>query len=64
MNDHVAAAAEIARARIGDRERKTGCDRRIDGIAPFLQDIDADARGTALLRHHHAVLSDDCRHRG
>src|SRR5436190_14712478 len=48
MDYHVAAAAEIAGARIGDGERKAGRDRRIHGIAAPLQDFEADPRGTAL----------------
>ena len=55
MDDHVAAAADIAGARIGHRQREAGRDRGIDGVAALLQELDADAGGARLLRHHHAV---------
>ena len=47
MDHHEAAAADIAGARIGDRERKAGRDRGIDRIAAAFEDLDADARGAA-----------------
>ena len=58
MDHHEAAAAEIAGARIGHREREAGRHRGIDRIAAAVEDLDADAGGTALLRHHHAVVGE------
>ncbi len=59
MNHHEAAAADIAGARIGDGECKTGGDCGIDGIPALAQDIGADLGGDLLLRHHEAVLGGD-----
>ena len=68
VDHHVAAAADIAGARIGHRQRETGRHRRIDRVAALLQDLDADAGRARLLRHHHAVARDvlgrDRRRRG
>jgi len=58
MDDHEAAAADIAGARIGHRHRKADGDRGIDRIAAFLQNVDADARRRCFLRHHHPVGRD------
>ncbi len=55
VDQHVAAAADIAGARIGDREREAGRDRGIDGVAAALEHLDADARRAPLLRDHHAM---------
>ena len=63
MDHHEAAAAEIAGARIGDRERKADRDRGIDRVAAAVEDLDADAGGAFLLRHHHAVAGEDRRRR-
>ena len=57
MDQHEAAAADIAGARIGHRHGEADRDRGINRIAAFLQDIDADARRQRFLRHHHAVRS-------
>ena len=59
MNQHEAAAADIAGARQGDGERKADRDRRIDGIAASLQDIEPDSRRLRLLSHDHAMPGDD-----
>ena len=59
MNDHEAAAAEIAGARIGDRHRKADRDRGIDRIAAARQHVGADAGRAAFLRDHHAVSGGD-----
>ncbi len=59
MDEHVAAAADIAGARIGHRQCKAGRHRGVDGVAAVLQDLDADARGARLLRHHHALTRGD-----
>ena len=59
MNDHKAAAADIAGARIGHGQRKADRDRGVDRIAALLQNVGADPRGHRLLRHHHAVRGGD-----
>ncbi len=62
MDHHVAAAADIARARIGHGQRKAGRDGGIHGIAPLLEDRCPDAGGARFLCHHHAVARDHRRH--
>ena len=47
----------IAGVRMRHRERKADRDGGIDRVAALLQDLDADAGGALLLRHHHAVLA-------
>ena len=59
MDDHEAAAADVAGARIGHRHREADRDRGVDGIAAALEHLDADAGGALLLRHHHAVALED-----
>ncbi len=59
MNDHKAAAADIAGARIGHGQREADRDRGVDRIAALLQNAGADPRGHRLLRHHHAVCGGD-----
>src|SRR5215831_9296706 len=59
VDQHVAAAPDIAGARIGHRQRETGRDRGVDGVAALLENLDADARGARLLRGHHAVARRD-----
>ena len=59
MDHHEAAAADIAGARIGDRERETDRHRGIDGVAAAIENLNADAGGALLLRHHHAVVRED-----
>ena len=59
MNHHETAAANIAGARIGHGHGEADGDRGIDRVAASLQNIDADARGERLLRHHHAVRGGD-----
>ena len=59
MNQHEAAAAEVAGARKRDGEREADRDRRIDGVAAALQDVQPDARGRRLLADDHAMLGDD-----
>ena len=63
MDHHEAAAAEIAGARIGDRQREADRHRGVDRVAAAVEDRDADAGGAALLRHHHAVVGEDGRRR-
>ena len=59
MDQHEAAAADIAGARIAHCERKTDRDCGIHRVAALLQNVDTDARRAWLLRHHHAVLRDN-----
>ena len=59
VDHHEAAAADIAGARIGDGERKADRDGRIDRVAAAVENLDADAGGAPLLRHHHAVARKD-----
>src|SRR6185437_1156496 len=59
MDDHETAAADVAGARIGDREREADRDRRVDGIAATVENLDADAGGALLLRDNHAVMRVD-----
>ena len=63
MDHHEAAAADIAGARIGDREREADRHRGVHRVAAAVEDFDADAGGAALLRHHHAVVGEDRRRR-
>ncbi len=55
MDHHVAAAADVAGARIGHRHGEGSRDCGIDGIAALLQHVNAHARRARFLRHHHAV---------
>ena len=55
VDHHVAATADISRARIGDRQCKAGGDSGVDRVAAALQHRDPDAGRARLLRHHHAV---------
>ena len=64
MDHHVAAAADIAGARIGHRHREADRDRCIDGVAALLQHFDADTCCARFLRHHHAVARGDGGARG
>ncbi len=63
MNHHEAAAADIARARIGHGHREAGGDRRVDGVAALPHDLGADARRNLLLRHDHAMFGKGRMHR-
>ena len=58
INQHEAAAAEVAGARHGDGERESDGDRRIDGVAPAFQDVQPDARGRCFLTDDHAMPGD------
>ena len=64
LQRHEAAAAEVARRRIDDRQRIADGDRRVDGVAAAAQHVDADLGREVLRRHDHAVLGRDRRHRG
>ena len=59
MDQHEAAAAQIAGARQRDGEREAHRDRGIDRVAAGAQHIDADPRCRRLLARHHAVRRDD-----
>ena len=59
MDQHEAAAADVARPRQGHGKREPHGHRRIDGIAPGLQDVAPDLGRHALLRRHHAMGRDD-----
>ena len=62
VDEHEAAAAEIAGLRQRHREREADRDRRIDGVAAALQDIDADIGRERLLARHHPVRGVDRMH--
>jgi hypothetical protein len=59
MDQHEAAAAQIARPRQSDSERETDRDGRIDRISSTLQNVQSNARRRRFLGHDHAVLGDD-----
>ncbi len=59
VDQHESAAAEIAGARQGDREREADRDAGVDRVAAEPQHLDADPRGGRVLAHHHAVPGDD-----
>ena len=54
-DQHVAAAADVAGKRVRDGKGETDGHRGIDGVAPFLQDGDADVGGDRFHRDDHAV---------
>ena len=59
MDQHEAAAAEVAGARQGDGEREADRDRRVDRVAAALQDVEPDARRRRLLGDDHAMPGHD-----
>ena len=59
MDQHESAAAEVAGARQRDGEREADRDRRIDGVAAMLQDIEPDARRGRFLGYDHAMPGND-----
>ena len=59
MDDHEAAAADIAGAGIGHGQCEADGDCGVDRVAAAVEDLDADARGALFLRHHHAVVRED-----
>ena len=59
VDHHVAAAADIAGARIGHRHREADRNRGIHRIAALLQHFDADACRAPFLRHDHTVAGGD-----
>ena len=58
MDQHEAAAADVAGARQRDGEREADRDRRVDRVAAALQHVQPDPRRRRLLAHHHAVRGD------
>ena len=50
-----AAAADIARERMSDRQCESHRDRGVHGIAAGFQDCDADVGGVRFLGHHHRL---------
>jgi hypothetical protein len=64
MNQHEAAAAEIAATGVNDRKRIPDGNRRIHRIAAPLQDLEADLRSQFLGAHHHAMCRLDRRQGG
>ena len=61
VNGGEAAAADIAAAGMGHRQRVTNRHRRIDGVAARRQNVGAGLGGVALGTHRHAVLGFDRR---
>jgi hypothetical protein len=59
MDQHIAAAADIAGARVGHRERETRRHGRVDRIAALLEHFDTDACRASFLRNHHAMRRRD-----
>ncbi len=59
MDQHEAAAADIARARQRHREREADRDGGVDRVAAALENIEPDPRGRGFLRDHHGVRRDD-----
>ena len=55
MDGGEAAAADIAAARMGHRQRVADGDRRIDGVAARRQDVRAGLGGVALRTDRHAI---------
>ncbi len=58
-DDHEAAAADVAAARIDHGERVAHRDRRIDGVPTLAQHLHADLRGEMLLGDDHRMTRDD-----
>uniref|UniRef100_A0A0N5A5Q1 Phenol hydroxylase n=1 Tax=Parastrongyloides trichosuri TaxID=131310 RepID=A0A0N5A5Q1_PARTI len=57
VQDHIAAAADIARARQGHGLGEGDRDGRVHRIAALAQDLDADAGGQVALADHHAAAA-------
>ncbi|MND69681.1 hypothetical protein D3C80_611690 [compost metagenome] len=57
VDDHVAAAADVAGARQGHRLGEGHGDGRIHRIAALAQNLDADARRRVALADHHAAAA-------
>ena len=61
VQGHEPATADIAAARVHDRQRVTDRDRRIDCVAAPAQDVRAHFGGEALGGHDHTALPLDGR---
>jgi hypothetical protein len=59
VNHHESAAADVAGAWQGDRQRESHRHGRINSIAALLEDVDTDAGGRGLLGRDHAVTRED-----
>ena len=59
MDQHEAAAAEIAGARQRHRKGEADRDRRVDRVASAPEHVEPDPRGGRLLAHDHAMPGDD-----
>ena len=59
MDQHEAAAAEVAGARQRHREREADRDRGVDRVAAEPQHVETDPRGGRLLADHHSMRRDD-----
>ncbi len=55
-NQHETAPADVAAARVGNGQRITHGNRRIDGVPSRAENIDADLRGIVLRRCDHRML--------
>jgi hypothetical protein len=60
MDNHESPAADVARARICNREGETNCDRRIDRVAAAIENLSTDAGGALFLRNNQGIVSDNC----
>ena len=54
-DQHEAAAAEVARERMGHRQRQSHRYRRVNGVAAVLQNLQPGFGGVPFARNHHAV---------
>ena len=59
VDQHEAAATEIAGVGINDGQRKAGRDCRIDSIAALLQDADARICGQVMNADDHCMFCTD-----
>ncbi|GAA0213871.1 hypothetical protein GCM10009081_30910 [Brevundimonas nasdae] len=59
MDQHIAAAADIAGAGQGDRLGEGDGDGGVHGVAALAQDVHADARGQIALAGDHAAASNN-----
>jgi hypothetical protein len=58
-DEHEASATEIACEGIDDGEGEVNSDRRVDGIAALLENLDSGIGGVVLDRSDHGVLGTD-----
>ncbi len=55
VDEHEAAATDVACGRMDDSERKSNCDRGVDRIAAGLQNLNPGIGGQMMDSHHHCV---------